>query len=155
MIFQNILPKSIIIKIYEYDSTYHDIYSVLKKELKLKTPFWRIKWLNKNNSDYDYYDGVPLYKYDSYKKQINSIVYFWNNYTTELPLPIPERLERSVVNQEQEVVNCLPEFITDENGKGSVYNILRHIKSLKGYIPKGDDKLYKPGKKSNIFICQE
>ena len=76
MIFENILPKSIIYKIYEYDSTYHDIYSVLKKELILKTPFWRIKWLNKNNSDYDYYDGVPLYKYDSYKKQVNSIVYF-------------------------------------------------------------------------------
>ena len=31
MIFENILPKSIIYKIYEYDSTYHDIYSVLKK----------------------------------------------------------------------------------------------------------------------------
>lgn len=153
MIFEKILPKSIIDKIYEYDSTYHDIYTIVKKEFILKTPFWRVKWLNKTFDISDSRDNdIPLYYYESYKYQILHIIEYWNTY--KFPSNNPLGFVR-VGSNEKINNNCTSEYITDENGKGGVCKILRHINSLKGYFPTNDYKLYKPGKKSNICICRE
>lgn len=155
MIFEKILPKSIIDKIYEYDSTYHDIYTIVKREFILKTPFWRIKWVNKKHdlgavqrwsSDND----IPLYHYESYKHQIIDIIEYWNSHNFPSNNPFDGVVSKKTLNN-----NCISEYITDENGKGGVCKILRHINSLKGYFPTCGAKLYKPGKKSNICICRE
>lgn len=149
------LPTNIIKHIYEFDSTYHNVYTKLKYEFKLKTPFWRMKWLHNNMLGFNKEDDIALYHYDSYDYQIKALVHYWNyNYKgyynrkdggyTLQPRNTIGKMEPFYTKCAN---NCTNEFITDENPKGAIVYMLNHINILKGYIAnETGSKLYKPCK---------
>ena len=73
----NCLPNEIRGLIFEYDSTYHDVYKKVLEEFHRKTPYWRI--LNVNMSDQEdcmiYGNGYQFTL--SYEKAMN-ICNYWN-----------------------------------------------------------------------------
>jgi len=77
MNFFNKLPVSVRNLIFEFDSTYHEIYSILRREFYLKSSFWRIKWLNKD-IDYGRGSSYETIKYDSYRHQVLGLTTYWN-----------------------------------------------------------------------------
>lgn len=130
----NRLPKALKIKIYQYDMTYHNIYKTVLIEFLEKTSFWRIKWLNKTMDYSRENDDPSIYKYDSKKSNIKSIVNYWNN----------EYSKVTFLNLWKTKNNCTDCFITDEERKGSQV-ILRRLKLLKNYkYDINRNKLYKP-----------
>ena len=113
MNFFNTLPLSVRNLIFEFDSTYHEIYSVLRKEFYLKSSFWRIKWLNKD-IDYGRGSSYETIKYDSYRHQVLGLTTYWN---------------RSL---ESSCINATDVFITDERLDGHK-RLLDRIYTLKKY----------------------
>ena len=108
------LPVSVRNLIFEFDSTYHEVYSVLRKEFYLKTSFWRIKWLN-SNIDYGRGSSYETIKYDSYRHQVLNLTMFWN--LSSLPGSLN---------------NATDVFITDERSDGH-RRLLDRIYTLKKY----------------------
>ena len=114
--------------------TYHKIYKNVLNEFLEKTSFWRIKWLNKTMDFSRENNDTPIYKYDSKKSNIKSIVNYWNN----------EYSNVSFLNLWKTKNNCTECFITDEERKGS-YTIMKRLKLLKDYkYDINNNKLYKP-----------
>ena len=72
------LPRSVRSLIFEFDSTYHEIYTVLRKEFYQKSSFWRIKWLN-NDVNYGRGSSYETIKYDSYRHQVLGLTTYWNS----------------------------------------------------------------------------
>tara|TARA_S200000501_G_C20426871_1_gene570499 strand:+ start:102 stop:467 length:366 start_codon:yes stop_codon:yes gene_type:complete len=100
------LPKSIIIKIFEYDMTFKKIvYEKLLNEFLKKMNFWKLIWINKDE-DYSGYieeeDKHDLKLFESTYKQVIQLYNFWNNI-------YPSRYCCLSTNY-----NCSIEFITDE-----------------------------------------
>ena len=68
------LPKCIITKIFEYDQTYHIIFTKLKKEFFNKTPFWKyivkykVKYNNINDDFHSYFMKFNELKNGNYSK---------------------------------------------------------------------------------------
>ena len=70
-------PKHIWNKIYEYDSTYHDLYKEVIIEFHRKTPYWRVLNINISDpTDTMIYGNGYQYKL-SYEKATN-ICNYWN-----------------------------------------------------------------------------
>ena len=66
------LPNEVLIKIFQFDSTYHNFYSKLINEFNEKTNFWRIKWKNYNDNKY------IVYKYKLNRLDVKRIIkYFY------------------------------------------------------------------------------
>ena len=117
------IPDIIWMRIFEYDLTYHIIYSNLIKEFKEKMSFWRIKWNDKIS------DRVN--KYISNQENILKILDYWKN----------DKFRRTNNNIHKPVEL----FITDEEERCH-FKILTHLKDTKGYIwNEKNNSLYKPG----------
>ena len=102
------LPLDLQNYIYEFDTTKYDLYNELMKELIYRTPYWRIKFLDRRTEN----EG----RFESKRKEIEYISDYWNNtyagYYNESP------------NQ-----NVEEEFLTD-NLSNNYCVIFRDIKVL-------------------------
>lgn len=121
------LPKSVRSLIFEFDSTYHEIYTVLRKEFYQKSSFWRIKWLN-NDVNYGRGSSYETIKYDSYRHQVLGLTTYWNS---------------SCIQSSHN--NATDVFITDEI-LGGYKKLFDRINTLKKYtIDTKTGKLHKLG----------
>tara|TARA_B000000437_G_scaffold195659_1_gene156222 strand:- start:22 stop:474 length:453 start_codon:yes stop_codon:yes gene_type:complete len=134
------LPGDIWRHIYEYDPTFHDIYDTMKKEFFLKTPYWRMKWLNRD-MDYhgaiDQQDKFEPHDFRSHYSSIHQLTDYWNETYHEPPWSPPKTA----------LVNCEAEFITDCIGNSSF--LFDNLKMLRHYYYNyKSHNLYKPAKKN-------
>lgn len=143
-----LLPLDLILKIYEFDSTYHDIYITLKIEFYLKTKLWKIKWLNR---ELDYgnirlidTNSKPSYRdYNSSEGNIEYLINYWN----------VEYYKRFSSINKSSKENSEKEFITDHY-KYSKY-IFKNIKLLQNYIPEKKKENTRGYKKINKNIDRD
>jgi hypothetical protein len=134
------LPNDIWRYIYEYDSTFHDIYDTMKKEFFLKTPYWRMKWLNKGMDYHGAIEEQNTFKPHVFRSHYNSIrqlTNYWNyKYVQQYWAPVNKNPQ----------YNCEAEFITDSLGNSTF--LFENLKLLRHYQYDYENcNLYKPGKK--------
>lgn len=73
----NCLPNELQGLIFEYDSTYHDVYKKVLEEFHRKTPYWRILNVNTNDPEDNMIYGNGYQFTLSYEKAMN-ICNYWN-----------------------------------------------------------------------------
>ena len=117
----------------------HKNHIYLLKEFVCKTPFWRVKWLNKGfdlGSSGDDEEEPEIKKYESTKSQLEFITTYWNYH-------YPAYFEGTELTTDHN--NCIEEYITDVNKCSRVF---KNLKMLKHYIWSDKYKgLFKPGLK--------
>mgnify|MGYP000905548511 CR=1 FL=1 len=137
------LPIDIWIHIYEYDTTFHDIYDTMKKEFFLKTPYWRMKWLNRNMDYHGAIDEQNTFNPRDFRSHYNSVLQltdYWNETYHQHKLTQPCSPPKTAL------VNCEVEFITDCIGNNSF--LFDNLKMLRHYYYDYKScNLYKPAKK--------
>ena len=102
------LPTDVIEIIYQYDGRYKKEYDLLLKELLYRTPYWRIKFLDRKTEN----EG----RFESKRKEIKYISDYWNNtYAGYYNEPLNQNVEE--------------EFLTD-NLPNNYYVIFSDIKVL-------------------------
>jgi hypothetical protein len=99
------LPKIIWIKIYEYDSTYREIYNKVLDEFIMSTPYWTMKsHLECNN----------IFKiYRMSQKQAQKNCTFWNKRYNSISLckKITYETRNNIINNP--IVYNYPEYVSD------------------------------------------
>ena len=108
------LPSELQTYIYEFDITWIDIYNELMKELIYRTPYWRLKFLNHNQSNDN--------KFESRRENIQYLIDYWNN-------SYPDYYNLLPINNEYSTEE---EFLTDAIPKKYPI-IFRDLKMLKTY----------------------
>ena len=102
------LPTDVIEIIYQYDGRYKKEYDLLLKELLYRTPYWRIKFLDRKTEN----EG----RFESKRKEIKYISDYWNNtYAGYYNEPLNQNVEE--------------EYLTD-NITNNYYLIFSDIKVL-------------------------
>jgi len=118
------LPKSIWCKIFEYDSTYHEIYECLRKEFLKKMPFWRINWVDDKGCYRK--EELQTHNYISTRKIALDGVYYWN-------ITYSNFYATNNMGYQAICKNCEEGFITDVTRDGHK-KILRYLKTMKNYV---------------------
>ena len=99
------LPKSIIIKIFEFDSTYKDIFKIVIDEFKLSTPYWDM------HSDLMIELGFRVFRM-TYKQALDKSNYWNKRYNHIL-------LRRNLTNEQKNnlkknpIIYNYPKYISD------------------------------------------
>lgn len=132
------LPNDIWIHIYEYDATFHDIYDTMKKEFFLKTPYWRLKWLNRDIRYLKKQKKFNPLKFRSHYNSIYQLTDYWNyKYIKKYW-------------EGESLYNSETEFITDSFGSQGCTFLFENLKMLRHYQYDFENgNLYKPAKKSS------
>jgi len=127
------LPNDIWIHIYEYDATFHDIYDTMKKEFFLKTPYWRLKWLNRDIRYLKKQEKFNPRKFGSHYNGIYQLTDYWNyKYIKKY-------------YEGESLYNCETEFITDSFGSQGSTFLFENLKMLRHYQYDFENgNLYKP-----------
>lgn len=111
MSYWDILPKDLKYYIFEFDSTWNEVYNNLMKELLYRTPFWRVKFLD---VAYDHRG-----RFENKREEIIYIVDYWNN-------------TYSTYYKEDEHQKCEEEFLTDST-PNKYHVIMTDLKVLKQF----------------------
>jgi hypothetical protein len=140
-LFENILPNDIVMKIYQYDPTYHEQRKTVFVEMEKKLKFWRIKWLNRE-FDYGEMDTQKQYNISDFQNSIKNIKYicdYWN-----FVYPQHYSAQRKNNHTIKGSNNCEFEYINDSIKANK--HIFGRLKMLKKYTINDKNQLYKPGK---------
>ena len=140
-LFNNKLPNDIVMKILQYDPTYHEQYKKILVEMEKKLKFWRIKWINKeiNLGDIERQSEYNISDFQNCIKNIKYISHYWN-----YVYPQHYSAQRKAGIIIKTFKNCEYEYIND-NMKANIH-IFNRIKMLKNYTINDEGQLYKPGK---------
>ena len=111
MSYWDILPKDLKYYIFEFDSTWNEVYNNLMKELLYRTPFWRVKFLD---VAYDHRG-----RFENKREEIIYISDYWNN-------------TYSTYYKENEHQKCEEEFLTDST-PNNYHVIMTDLKVLKQF----------------------
>ena len=113
------LPKNIIILIFQFDSTYKNIYNILLKELLLSTPYWIMK------STLDITNNFHVYRMN--QKQAIEKSNYWNNHYNGIL-----SLNKNLTSEQLSKINTNP----------IIFNYPSYISDLKKEQPYFRDKIY-------------
>ena len=140
-LFENILPKDIIKKIYQYDPTYHEQQKKVFIEIEQKLKFWRIKWLNGTYA-YGAFETQNQYNISDFQNSIKNTKYlsdYWN-YVYPQHYAAQRKNNHTIKGSK----NCEFEYINDSIKANK--HIFGRLKMLKKYTISDKNQLYKPGK---------
>lgn len=142
-LFNNKLPNDIVIKIYEYDPTYHEQQKKIFIEMEKKLKFWRIKWINPEVvSDLEEQNKYNISDFQNCIKNIKYISHYWNHV-----YPQHYAAQRKNNHTIKGSKNCEFEYINDSIKANK--HIFGRLKMLKKYTINDKNQLYKPGKVYN------